>query len=221
MKILTNTLVFSLLTTCTLTSILYPSQVSSSSTLESSNSTASTSSTTTIHQETAESQFARGMYLLSGIGTHKNLAKAFIELQQAADNGHHAALATLWHLFRKGIFIEKDEKIADAYFKQLCITLNNQDVRDFSECCLEYKKFIQPNTPIDCGGKHCAQCAGSNEVESLFERGDVVAQLPCKHSICHTCLEQLFEDRSEGQLPKCPECHHEFKTDHIVYGIAV
>lgn len=187
-------------------------------TLQSSQSS-SASSSSMDSTKTAVSQFIRGMYFLSGIGTHKNLAKAFIELQIAADNGHHAALATLCHLFQKGIFIEKDEKIADAYLKQLCITLNNQDVHDFLERCLEYKKFIQPNTPINCYGNHCAQCAGSNKVESLFERGDVVAQLPCKHSICHTCLEQLFEGRSEGELPKCPECHHEFKTDHIIYGI--
>lgn len=213
---------FIVLATIALTPTLRASQARSSSALSTSSSLSAQSSTlqfTTTKKETSASQFVRSMHHLYGIGTHRNLTKAFTYLQIAADNGHHAAQATMCNLFQKGIFVSKDAKLADVYFKKLSVTLKNQGVREFLNSCIEYKKFIQPTTPINCCGSCCFECARTKGAEPLFERGDIVVQLPCKHSICHTCFEQLLEGRAEGQLPRCPDCNHEFKTDHITSSL--
>jgi TPR repeat protein len=42
------------------------------------------------------------------------------------------------------------------------------------------------------------------------------AQLPCKHYLSKTDLDQALQGRAEGQLPICPTCKKSFKTDQII-----
>ncbi|KAI0305834.1 hypothetical protein B0F90DRAFT_929774 [Multifurca ochricompacta] len=55
----------------------------------------------------------------------------------------------------------------------------------------------------------CAICMNSFKFEGM-------CSLPCGHTYCWSCIEELFERSFTGDdVSKCPECRHEFELEDV------
>lgn len=158
-----------------------------------------------------------GEMLLTNPYVRRNPVKALHLINQAADAGEPCAMATMYQLLHNGFGQAKDEKKATEYFEKLKKQLGSAEAaRTTRDADTLWAKFLLAPVPVYCSGDDCPICTGVNP---HFEKGDIIALLPCKHKFCQVCIDRWFREQTTQDLEStCPNCRETTLQQDIIQG---